>query len=131
MCESKLFGEGPSTKLISELLRRGVKNGYFTVRLTISVYPHPPRPLESVFLDFFGVLLTLYYDLMCSETDFTQEKSIFIQLLEFPITALFHFLSKKLGPDNISFPLKQILSFDQYPCKIEQIFECDMLANFV
>ena len=74
--------------------------------------------------------LTLDYDYLCSEMDFTQEKSIFIQLLESPITALLHFLSKKLGLDNISFPLKQILSFDQ-PYKIEQIFECDMLANFV
>ena len=39
-------------------------NGYFTVRLTVSVNPPPLG-------DFFGVLLTLYYD---SETDFTQEK---------------------------------------------------------
>ena len=32
-------------------------------------------PLRSAFCDFFGVLLTLYYDCMCSEMDFTPEKS--------------------------------------------------------
>ena len=37
---------------------------------------------------FFGVPLTLYYDYMCSETDFTQEKSILMQLLESPIPPL-------------------------------------------
>ena len=37
------------------------------VRLTVSV--DPPSPL----VDFLGVFLTLYYDYMCSEADFTQE----------------------------------------------------------
>ena len=39
-------------------------------------------------VSFFGVLLTLYYDYMCSETDFTQKKSISMQLLESPIPPL-------------------------------------------
>ena len=55
------------------------------VRLTVSVDP-PPK--GQLFFIFVGVLLTLYYDYMCSETDFTQEKSIFIQLLESPIPSL-------------------------------------------
>ena len=29
---------------------------------------------RKLFVIFFGVLLTLHYDYMCSETDFTQEK---------------------------------------------------------
>ena len=33
----------------------------------------------------FGVCLPLDYDCMCSEMDFTQEKSHFTQLLEYPI----------------------------------------------
>ena len=46
-------------------------DGHFTVRLTVSV--DPPAPLRSAFRDCFGVLLTLYCDYICSETDFTQE----------------------------------------------------------
>ena len=34
--------------------------------------PPGPPPLT---VSFFGVLLTLYYDCMCSEMDFTPEKS--------------------------------------------------------
>ena len=45
------------------------KNGIFTVRLTVRVYP--PPPLWSAFREFFGVCLTLDYDYICSETDFT------------------------------------------------------------
>ena len=49
-------------------------NGYFTVRLTVSVDP----PLYGqLFVIFFCALLTLYYDYMCSETDFTQKKCNF------------------------------------------------------
>ena len=40
--------------------------------------------MRSAFCDFFGVHLTLYYDLMCSRMDFTPEKIIFIQLQEIP-----------------------------------------------
>ena len=50
------------------ILRGGVKNRYFTVRLTVSV---PPHTLRSAFLDFLGVSFTLYYDHMCSDLDFT------------------------------------------------------------
>ena len=57
-------------------LREVVINGYFTVRLTVSV--DPPPPLRSAFWDFFCVLLTLYYHYVCSETDFTQEKGVFL-----------------------------------------------------
>ena len=52
---------------------RHKKTGYFTVRVTASVY-HPPL-LRSAFCElFFGVLLTLYFDYICSEMDFTPEK---------------------------------------------------------
>ena len=44
------------------------KNGYFTVRLTVSVD-------AQLFVIFFGVLLTLYYDYMIYQMDFTPEKS--------------------------------------------------------
>ena len=37
-----------------------------------SATPAPPT-LRSAFCDFLGVFLTLYYDYMCSEADFTQE----------------------------------------------------------
>ena len=57
------------------------KNRHFTV----SVDPPLAPPYGQLFVIFGGVLLTLYYDFMCSETDFTQEKAIFIQLLESPI----------------------------------------------
>ena len=50
------------------------KNGIFTVRLTVRV--EPPLPYGQLFVIFSGgVRLTLDYDYMCSETDFTQEKS--------------------------------------------------------
>ena len=54
------------------LLGEALKSGYCMVRLTASGYPHPP--CGQLCCDFFGVLLTLYYDYVCSETDFTQEK---------------------------------------------------------
>ena len=34
----------------------------------------PPHSYGHFFVSFVNVLLTLYYDYMCSETDFTQEK---------------------------------------------------------
>ena len=48
-----------------------VKNGYLTVR----VDPYPPSPLYGQFFVIFfqGVHLTLDYDNMYSETDFTPE----------------------------------------------------------
>ena len=54
-----------------------VKNGLFTVRLTLRVDPPLPQPYDQLFVIFLGVCLTLDYDYMCSETDFTQEKSHF------------------------------------------------------
>ena len=56
------------------------------VRLTASVYHHPPL-FPSAFCDFFGVFLNLDYDYMCSETDFAQEKVNF-HVLESPIPPL-------------------------------------------
>ena len=43
--------------------------------------------LRSAFCEFFFdvFFFILDYDSMCSETDFTQNKSIFMQLLESPI----------------------------------------------
>ena len=61
------------------------KSGYFTVRLTVS---RAPPLYGQLFVIFFGVFLTLYYDNMCSETNSTQEKSISTQLLESPIPPL-------------------------------------------
>ena len=45
------------------------KPGYFTVRLTVSVYP----PYGQLFMTFF-VFFILAYDARCSEMDFTPEK---------------------------------------------------------
>ena len=45
------------------------------VRLTVRVDPHPLY--SHLFVIFFCVRLTLDYDYMCSEMDFTQGKSIF------------------------------------------------------
>ena len=45
------------------------KIGYFTVRLTVSVYS-PPR-LQSAVCEIFGVFLNLDHDFACSDTDFT------------------------------------------------------------
>ena len=60
------------------------KNEHFTVRLTESVDPRPPF-LRSAFCDLFlCVLLTLYYDYICSETDFTQEKVNFYPTTRIP-----------------------------------------------
>ena len=42
--------------------------------------PPPQQPFNQLFRDFFRVRLTLKYDYMCSETDFTQDKVIFIRL---------------------------------------------------
>ena len=39
--------------------------------------PPPSPPYGQLFVNFFGVLLTLYYDYMCSQTDFAQEKGNF------------------------------------------------------
>ena len=67
------------------------------VRLTASVYHHPPL-FPSAFCDFFGVFLNLDYDYMCSETDFAQEKVIFIQLRKSPflLTACCYSVTKSL-----------------------------------
>ena len=47
------------------------------VRLTVSVYP--PLPYSQLFVISFCVFFILDYDYMCSETDFTQEKSHFLE----------------------------------------------------
>ena len=40
---------------------------------------------RKLFMIFFGVLLTLYYDYMCSETDFIQEKKSFSSNYKNPV----------------------------------------------
>ena len=50
---------------------------------TVSVYPTPPHRVSFLLMFFI-----LDYDSMCSETDFTQEKSIFMQLHVSPIPPL-------------------------------------------
>ena len=58
-------------------LGKSSKKRLVLVRLTVRADP-PSRPLTVSFTWFFlGVNLTLDYDYMCSETDFTQEKSLF------------------------------------------------------
>ena len=44
------------------ILRQAVKNGYFTVRLTVSVYP--PPLYGQLFVIFIGVSLIKDYDYM-------------------------------------------------------------------
>ena len=44
----------------------------------------PPPPYSHFFVSFVNVLLTLYYDYMCSETDFTQEKVNFYPTTRIP-----------------------------------------------
>ena len=64
-------------------VRRGVKKSeYFTVRLTVSIYPSPPY--GHLFVIFLGVFFILVYDSMCSEADFTQEKVDFHATTEIP-----------------------------------------------
>ena len=79
-----IFNQGIIVVFLKSIdaLRRFVKNKHFTVRLTVSV--SPPIPLRSFFCDFFGVFYIVDYDSICSEADFTQEKVIFIQLLDSP-----------------------------------------------
>ena len=55
------------------------KNDLLTVRLTVRV---APPPLMVSFLWFLGVRLTSDYEYMCSETNFTQEKVLSVQILE-------------------------------------------------
>ena len=57
------------------------KNECFTVRLTVSV---DLPPYGQLFVNFLGVILTWYYNYMCSETDFTQEKINFHATTENP-----------------------------------------------
>ena len=58
-------------------LGKSSKKRLVLVRLTVRADP-PSRPLTVSFTWFFlGVNLTLDYDYTCSETDFTQEKSLF------------------------------------------------------
>ena len=54
-----------------------MKKRFFTVRLSVRVAPPPPAPYGQLFVK---ENLCLY-----SETDFTQEKCIFIELVESPI----------------------------------------------
>ena len=57
----------------SSIGKASKKPGYFTVRLTVSDYPTPP--LKVSFLWIFWCVFILEYDSMCSEMDFTPEKS--------------------------------------------------------
>ena len=50
------------------------------------------RNTVSFLWNFVGVFFILDYDSMCSETDFTPEKSNFMLLLEFPIPCVVHIL---------------------------------------
>ena len=48
----------------------------------------PPPLYGQFFANFFGVFLILDYDYMCSETDFTQEKSHFHPTSSVPNSSL-------------------------------------------
>ena len=59
-----------------DCLIRGViqKNRYFTVRLTVRVEPPTfPPAYGQLFVIIFCLHLTIDYDFMCPETDFTSE----------------------------------------------------------
>ena len=59
-------------------LGKSSKKRLVLVRLTVRADPPLLAPFTVSFTWFFlGVNLTLDYDYMCSETDFTQEKSLF------------------------------------------------------
>ena len=61
------------TTVLREVVK---KNGYFTNRLTVSIYTAPPPLLWSAFCEIlFAMFSILDYDSMCSEMDFTPEKS--------------------------------------------------------
>ena len=45
-------------------------------------------PYGQLFVNFFGVFFILDYDSMCSETDFTQEKSHFHPTSSIPNSSL-------------------------------------------
>ena len=49
------------------------------VRLTIML---TPPHCGQLLCDFFGELLTIYYDNLCSKMDFRQEKSFFFYSLQ-------------------------------------------------
>ena len=52
--------------------RRKKKN---ILRKRLPLSPSPPPLMVNLLCFCFGVLLTLYYDYMCSETDFTKVNS--------------------------------------------------------
>ena len=54
---------------IDQIIRVVVKNGLFPVKMTVRV--DPPPPYGQLFVIFLGVNLTLEYDYICSETNFT------------------------------------------------------------
>ena len=76
--KDKQNGPSPFPHVLEGSLK---KNGYFTVRQTISVTPSPP--LRSTFCEFFwctfDLILWLYF-----WNGFYTRKDIFIQLQEFP-----------------------------------------------
>ena len=70
------------------MARRQRKKRIFYGQADCKRLPHPP-PYGQLFVKFyFGVFFILDYDSMCSDADFTQEKSIFMQLQECPIPPL-------------------------------------------
>ena len=93
-------GFGPPKNVFQELsYATRQKNGQFTVRLTVSIYP--PHPLRSAFCDFLCVFFILDYDSMCSERDFTQEKSHFQTTSSLPKSSLL-FAAAKLSNSSIA-----------------------------
>ena len=68
------------------LLREGVKKRIFYGQADRK---HSPPPYGQLFVKFFwGVFFILDYDSMCSETDFTQEKSHFHPTSSIPNSSL-------------------------------------------
>ena len=71
------------TKVFPNNFRQLIKKRIFYGQADRKRRP-PLPPLQLAFCDFFGVLLTLYYDYMSSEAYFTQEKVDFHATTEIP-----------------------------------------------
>ena len=58
----------------------------------------PPPPYGHFFVSFVNVLLTLYYDYMCSETDFTPKEGNFHPTTTIPNSIIWPLgMSKRLA----------------------------------
>ena len=99
------------------------KNGYFTVRLTVSVYP-PPPPYSQLFVSFFCVCtfdLILWFYVFWN--GYYTRKVTFIQLQEFPTHPYCRCFSVTKRPDSgITEALKALKVHFWDPSKLFKMF---------